>query len=325
MTVLVTGGGGFIGSRLVEALLAGGDEVRALVRYNSRNDWGNLEHLKPATTGLDVRSGDVTDARFVDELVEGCDRVYHLAALIGIPYSYHAPASYVATNVGGTLNVLEACRRHGVGRLVVTSTSEVYGTARYVPIDEAHPLQAQSPYAASKIGADKLAESYHLSFGPPVVVLRPFNTYGPRQSARAVIPAILHQALARRSPVVVGNLEPRRDLTYVADTVRAFRLAGSTPGIDGTTVHFGQGDSVSIQEVAEQCLEVTGHDAPITVDPERVRPGTSEVEVLHCDPTRASDLLGWVPTVPLDEGLRATADHLAEHRNDAAAAERYVV
>jgi NAD dependent epimerase/dehydratase len=324
MTALVTGGGGFIGSHLVEALLAGGDEVRALVRYNSRNDWGNLEHLKPATTGLDVRAGDVTDARFVDELVEGCDVVYHLAALIGIPYSYHAPSSYVATNVGGTLNVLEACRRHAVRRLVVTSTSEVYGTARYVPIDEAHPLHAQSPYAASKIGADKLAESYHLSFGLPVVVLRPFNTYGPRQSARAVIPAILHQALAGRSPVVVGNLEPRRDLTYVADTVRAFQRAGSIPGIDGATIHFGQGDSVSIREVAEMCLEVTGHHAPVTVDPARVRPHTSEVEVLHCDPTRALDVLGWAPTVRLDQGLRATAEYLTEHR-DGTAAERVVV
>jgi nucleoside-diphosphate-sugar epimerase len=200
----------------------------------------------------------------------------------------------------------------------------VYGTARYVPIDEAHPLQAQSPYAASKIGADKLAESYHLSFGLPVVVLRPFNTYGPRQSARAVIPAILHQALAGRSPVVVGNLKPRRDLTYVADTVRAFQLVGTTPGIDGTTVHVGQGDSVSIAEVAELCLAVTGHRAPVIVDPERVRPDTSEVEVLHCNPARARDLLGWMPTVRLDAGLRATAEYLAEHR-DGAAAERYVV
>jgi NAD dependent epimerase/dehydratase len=324
MTVLVTGSGGFIGSHLVEALLASGAEVRALVRYNSRNDWGHLEHLKPGTAGLDVRSGDITDARVVDELTEDCDVVYHLAALIGIPYSYHAPSSYVATNVGGTLNVLEACRRHRVRRLIVTSTSEVYGTARYVPIDEAHPLQAQSPYAASKIAADKLTESYHLSFGLPVVVLRPFNTYGPRQSARAVIPAILHQALAGRSPILVGNLEPSRDLTYVADTVHAFLLAGDAPGIDGHTIHFGQGDSVRVRELADLCLEVTGHRAAVHVDPERVRPGTSEVELLLCDASKARQLLGWAPTITLEQGLRLTAEYLAGHRDDTAA-ERYVL
>jgi len=244
--VLVTGAGGFIGSHLVETLLRSGCSVRALVRYNSRGSWGHLEELKPDLQDrLDVRLGDVTDPYLVRDLVAGCGVVFHLAALIGIPYSYRAPASYVATNVGGTLNVLEACRQAGVRRVIVTSTSEVYGTARYTPIDEAHPLQAQSPYAASKIAADKLAESYFCSYDLSVVILRPFNTYGPRQSARAVIPAILAQALAGAREICLGNLEPRRDLMFVEDTVQAFLLAAEAPGIEGETIHFGQGDFIT--------------------------------------------------------------------------------
>jgi NAD dependent epimerase/dehydratase len=325
VTVLVTGAGGFIGSHLVEALLAEGCAVRALVHYNSRNDWGNLEALRPESPpGLDVRQGDITDARSVDDLVEGCDRVFHLAALIGIPYSYQAPASYVATNVLGTLNVLEAGRRHGVERIVVTSTSEVYGTARYVPIDEQHPLQAQSPYAASKIAADKLAESYHRSFGLPVVVLRPFNTFGPRQSLRAIVPTILSQVLTGRASVRIGNLEPRRDLTYVTDTARAFVLAGGAPGIDGETIHFGQGRALSIGELVDRCLAVTGSEATVEVDEQRMRPAGSEVELLVCDPARAESLLGWRPVVGLDEGLRRTAAEL-ERRAESLHPAEYVV
>jgi NAD dependent epimerase/dehydratase len=325
VTVLVTGAGGFIGSHLVEALLAEGCEVRALVHYNSRNDWGNLEALRrePAP-GLDVRTGDVTDARRVDDLVDGCDRVFHLAALIGIPYSYQAPASYVATNVVGTLNVLEAGRRHEVERIVVTSTSEVYGTARYTPIDEHHPLQAQSPYAASKIAADKLAESYHRSFGLPVVVLRPFNTFGPRQSSRAIIPTILGQAITRRSPLRVGNLEPRRDLTYVTDTAQAFVLAGAVAGIEGETIHVGQGRALSIGELVDRCLALTDCDATVEVDEERIRPAGSEVGLLVCDPARAEALLGWRPHVDLDEGLRRTAADL-ERRVETLHPAEYVV
>jgi nucleoside-diphosphate-sugar epimerase len=295
------------------------------VHYNSRNDWGNLESLRrESPPALDVRMGDVTDARSVDDVVEGCHRVFHLAALIGIPYSYLAPASYVSTNVVGTLNVLEAARRHAVERLVVTSTSEVYGTARYAPIDEDHPLQAQSPYAASKIAADKLAESYHRSFGVPVVVLRPFNTFGPRQSARAIIPTILGQALAGRAAIRVGNLEPRRDLTYVTDTARAFVLAGATEGIDGQTIHCGQGQAVTMGELVDRCLAVTGCDATVEVDEERMRPAGSEVGLLQCDPARARSLLGWRPEVGLDEGLRRTAADL-ESRGDTLHPAEYVV
>jgi dTDP-glucose 4,6-dehydratase len=313
-SILVTGAGGFIGSHLTEALIRAGRRTRALVRYNGRGGWGHLERLRAAPpAGLDVRMGDITDASFVRRLVEGCDTVFHLAALIGIPYSYHAPSSYVSTNVVGTLNVLEACRDAGVRRLIVTSTSEVYGTARYAPIDEQHPLQGQSPYAASKIAADKLAESYFCSFDLPVVTLRPFNTYGPRQSARAVIPTVLTQALAGAREVRLGNLEPKRDLTFVGDTVRAFLLAAEAPGLEGKTVHFGQGEAVSVGDLARRCLEAVGSRAALVSDPERQRPEKSEVGLLLCNPARARELLGWKPEVALDEGLRLTADYLRAH------------
>jgi NAD dependent epimerase/dehydratase len=311
MKVLVTGAGGFIGSHLVEGLLGAGHEVKALVRYNSRGHWGHLEQLSPDVRGkLAVTLGDIADPFLVRDLVAGCEVVFHLAALIGIPYSYHAPGSYVATNVGGTLHVLEACRQARVGRVIITSTSEVYGTARYAPIDEQHPLQAQSPYAASKIAADKLAESYSSSFDLPVVTLRPFNTYGPRQSARAIIPTVLTQALRGAREIQLGNLEPRRDLTFVTDTVRAFLLAGQVPGIEGKTIHFGQGESVSIGDLARRCLEAVGSRAAITTVPERRRPEKSEVGLLLCDASRAREILGWQPRVTLDEGLRLTADYL---------------
>jgi NAD dependent epimerase/dehydratase len=314
MTVLVTGAGGFIGSHLVEQLLQLGQSVRALVRYNGRGSWGHLDSLRSSPPkNLEVRLGDVTDAGLMRELVAGCDIVLHLAALIGIPYSYHAPASYLATNLGGTYNVLEACRQARVRRVIITSTSEVYGTARYTPIDEAHPLQAQSPYAASKIAADKLAESYFCSFDVPVVTLRPFNTFGPRQSARAIIPTVLSQALAGAREIRLGNLEPRRDLTYVDDTVRAFVLAAETPGIEGQVIHFGQGQAVSVGELARQCLQVVGSDAVLTSVPERQRPEKSEVGLLLCHAARARALLGWQPRVTLEEGLRRTADYLRQH------------
>jgi dTDP-glucose 4,6-dehydratase len=258
------------------------------------------------------------------ELVEGCDCVFHLAALIGIPYSYHAPASYVATNVGGALNVLEACRRARVRRVVVTSTSEVYGTSRYVPMDEAHPLQAQSPYAASKIAADKLAESYFCSFDTPIVILRPFNTYGPRQSARAVIPTILSQALSGAKEISLGNLTPERDLTYVEDTARAFVLAGETPGIEGQTIHFGQGESVSIGDLARRCLAAVGSKAKITSGEERRRPEKSEVDLLRCNASKARSLLAWSPCVPLSEGLNRSAEYI-RNRLELYRHESYVV
>ena len=314
MKVLVTGAGGFIGSHVVEALLQAGHEVRALAHYNSRGSWGHLdESSASAREKLEVRLGDVTDASMVRALVDGCDVVLHLAALIGIPYSYHAPASYVATNVSGTLNVLEACRASRVRRVVVTSTSEVYGTALYTPIDEKHPLQGQSPYSASKIAADKLAESYFCSFDLPVVTLRPFNTFGPRQSARAVIPTVLTQALNGASEIRLGNLEPKRDLTFVEDTAQAFLLAAETPGIEGEVIHFGQGQAVSVGELAQHCLDAVGSKARIISMPERQRPEKSEVGLLLCDAAKARRVLHWTPQVPLDEGLHRTANYLRQH------------
>lgn len=311
MTVLVTGAGGFIGSHVTEALLRRGYTVHALVHYNGRGSWGHLEELRSDLQDrLHVHLGDVTDPYFIRELIAGCEIVFHLAALIGIPYSYHAPASYVATNTCGTLNILEASRQTGVRRVIVTSTSEVYGTARYTPIDEAHPLQAQSPYAASKIAADKLAESYFSSYDLPVVVLRPFNTYGPRQSARAVIPTVLTQALAGAEEIYLGNLEPQRDLTFVEDTAQAFLLAAETPNIEGDTIHFGRGKAVTVAELAQQCLDTIGSQARIVSVASRQRPEKSEVGVLLCDAAKARRLLGWTPQVSLDEGLHRTADYI---------------
>ena len=315
MKCLVTGAGGFIGSHLVEALLRAGFPVRALVHYNSRNSLGHLGHLckDGPREKLELRFGDVTDPHLVQELAAGCEVVFHLAALIGIPYSYNSPASYVTTNIIGTLHVLRACREARVRRLIVTSTSEVYGTARYTPIDEAHPLHAQSPYSASKIGADKLAESFFCSFDLPVVILRPFNTYGPRQSARAVIPAILTQALSETEEIRLGSLSPKRDLTFVEDTARAFMLAAEKPGIEGETIHFGQGMAYSVLEIAERCLKVVGSSARIvSVEPRR-RPEKSEVGLLLCDPSKAKRLLGWSPRFSFDDGLLATAEYLRAH------------
>ncbi len=314
MKTLVTGAGGFIGSHLTEWLLEKNHEVRALVRYSSEGGWGKLreipERLRPR---LEVRLGDVRDPYMMRDLVEGCDCVFHLASLIGIPYSYHAPASYVATNVGGALNLLEACRAARVRRLIITSTSEVYGTGRYIPMDESHPLQAQSPYAASKIAADKLAESYFCSFDVPVVILRPFNTYGPRQSARAVIPTIFAQVFSGAKEIFLGNLSPERDLTYVEDTARAFLAAAEIPGIEGKTVHFGQGESVSIGELGRLCLEVAQTDAKVKITKDRERPQKSEVDRLVCDAANARRLLGWTPQVALKDGLRRTADYVRDH------------
>lgn len=317
--ILVTGAGGFIGSHVVETLLRHGHQVRALVHYNSQGSWGHLRELGQQDQ-LEVRLGDVTDPYLVRDLVDGCEVVLHLAALIGIPYSYHAPASYITTNVGGTLNVLEACRQAVVQRVVVTSTSEVYGTARYAPIDEAHPLQAQSPYSASKIAADKLAESFFCSYDLPVVILRPFNTYGPRQSARAVIPTVLVQAMSGAAEIRLGNLTPQRDLTFVEDTARAFLLAAEAPGIEGEVIHFGQGSAISVGELAQRCLGVAAvaDQARIVSTAERQRPGKSEVELLVCNAAKAQRLLGWTPQVSLEEGLRRTAEyvraHLAQYR-----------
>ncbi len=313
--VLVTGAAGFIGSHLVEALVTLGARVTCLVHYNSASSVGNLGLLSADSRAqITVAAGNIEDCDFVQRTVEGQDIVLHLAALIGIPYSYVAPRSYVRTNVEGTLNILEAARRAGVGRVVHTSTSEVYGTAQRTPIDEEHPLQGQSPYSASKIAADKLAESYHRSFGTPVVTLRPFNTFGPRQSTRAFIPTIIVQALGGKV-VRLGALTPKRDMTYVTDTVEGFIRAATVPGIEGETINLGTGQMSSVGEFAERILALMGSKATIECDPARRRPEASEVMALVSDNGKARRLLGWKPGTALDDGLRATIDFIERHRD----------
>ncbi|MBL0059187.1 MAG: SDR family NAD(P)-dependent oxidoreductase [Elusimicrobia bacterium] len=314
MTLFVTGAGGFIGSHVVESLLDRGHRVRALVHYNGAGRRGFLDELDSRGRGrLDIVVGDVRDSSQMNALVQGCDKVIHLAALIAIPYSYQAAESYVETNVRGTLNILEACRRNKVRRVIVTSTSEVYGTAQRIPMTELHPLQAQSPYAATKMGADQLALSYHRSHGLPVVVLRPFNTYGPRQSARAVLPTILTQILSERKTISLGNLAPRRDLTFVTDTARAFVAALDRKGLEGEVIHFGQGSAVSVKELAERCFSVLKRKARVTTAGGRVRPRQSEVDLLVCDAAKAREKLGWEPRTSLDEGIRRTAAYIEKH------------
>jgi NAD dependent epimerase/dehydratase len=304
--VLVTGAGGFIGSHLVERLVELGASVRPLVRYNSRNDWGLLELLPAAVKDqLEVVAGDITDPFGVARAMAGCQVVFHLAALIAIPYSYIAPSQYVAVNCSGTLNLLEAARQQGVERFVHTSTSETYGTAQYTPIDEKHQLRGQSPYAASKIGADKLAESYYLSFGVPVSTIRPFNTYGPRQSARAVIPTIISQALSSET-IRLGSLTPVRDLNFISDTVEGFLKVAESPRALGEVINVGSGKSVSIGDLAQRILALVGGHPPIVTADERVRPEASEVMELLCDNRKAKELLGWEPKVGLEEGLDKT-------------------
>jgi UDP-glucose 4-epimerase len=306
--VLVTGADGFIGSHLTEALVRDGADVTAFCMYNSNGSLGWLDRADAdVRASLDFVLGDIRDPRFVDKAFESIDIVFHLAALIAIPYSYTAPSSFVDTNVMGTLNVLDAVRRNGVGRLVHTSTSEVYGTPEEIPITEDHPLRGQSPYSATKIGADKLAEAYFSSFETPVVTLRPFNTYGPRQSTRAVIPTILSQMIAGSSELRIGSLEPKRDFTYVSDTVSGFIAAGEQPGIEGEVIQLGTGSTSSIGEIVELARRLTGSDAVVRTESERVRPERSEVMVLLSDPTRARDLLRWAPVISLQEGLSRTA------------------
>lgn len=309
--VLVTGAGGFIASHLVERLLHEGARVRAFVRYNSRDEAGFLREVK-AQEGLEIVAGDLRNMGAVESAVEGIETVFHLGAVISIPYSYVNPVEVVESNVTGTLNVLMACRKWGVERVVHTSTSEVYGTARVVPIDESHPLQGQSPYSASKIGADKLAESFWDSYSLPVVTVRPFNTYGPRQSARAVIPTIVSQALLREV-VHLGNLEARRDFTYVDDTVEGFMMAAITEGIEGVVVNLGTGEDISVREVAETIIALTGRKVRIEVEEERMRPERSEVMRLVSDNRLAREKIGWRPEVSLEDGLRKTIDWIEGH------------
>jgi NAD dependent epimerase/dehydratase len=309
--VLVTGAGGFIGSHLTERLVSCGAQTRALIHYNSSSSWGWLEQ-SPHKDEIEIVQGDIRDADSLQSALNGCDVVFHLAALIAIPYSYQAPLSYVRTNVEGTLNVLQAALKESVERVVHTSTSEVYGSARTVPINEAHPLQGQSPYSASKIGADKIAESFHLSFGLPVVTVRPFNTFGPRQSARAVIPTIVTQALADE-PIRLGSLEPTRDLNYVADTVAGFIKAAESPNAVGETVNLGTGREISIGDLARTILGSMGKELPIVTDDNRIRPERSEVDRLCADAGKARELLGWRPEYSLEMGLEQTISWIEQN------------
>ena len=305
--VLVTGAGGFIGSHLAETLVRRGAKVRVLIRYNSAGRRGHLESLPDdVADAIEVVASTVEDPSAVRRAVAGCDTVWHLAALIGIPYSYVAPRHYVATNIEGTVNVLEACLERGVRRLVHTSTSETYGTAIFSPITEDHPLQGQSPYSASKIAADQMALAWHRSFELPVTVLRPFNTFGPRQSARAIIPTVMTQLLAGNPQVVVGNLAPQRDMNYVADTVAAFLNIAACDAAVGEVVHVGSGQAHTIGELIERIMTLFDRRVPIAHGAERVRPDNSEVMLLLADNAKAERLFGYQPTVGLDEGLRRT-------------------
>jgi NAD dependent epimerase/dehydratase len=313
---LVTGAGGFIGSHLTEALVRAGVRTRALVHYNSRGDWGQLAFLPAEIRNeIEVILGDVCDRSAMRQAVVGCDLVFHLAALIGIPYSYHAVESYVDTNVRGTLSILEACRDYGVERLLHTSTSEAYGTAQYTPIDERHPLHAQSPYAATKIGADQLAYSYFASFELPVVIMRPFNTFGPRQSTRAVIPTIISQALSGHQ-VKLGSTSPVRDFLYVADSACGYLSAADADPecVCGEVINLGTGRGVSIGQVVEMVSQVLDKPLEIVSTQERQRPERSEVFELLCSAEKARQRIGWQPQVSLEEGLARTVAWIDDHR-----------
>lgn len=317
--VLVTGADGFIGSHLVELLVREGHQVRAFVMYNSFNSWGWLDQTAPDVAGnFEVVAGDIRDPHGVMAAMEGCDVVLHLAALIAIPFSYHSPDAYVATNVTGTLNILQAARHHQVSRVVCTSTSEVYGTAQFVPITEEHPLNAQSPYAATKTGADQLALSFHQSFDLPVTVLRPFNTYGPRQSARAVIPTIVGQIAAGAREIRLGALHPTRDFTFVRDTARGFLQAAACDAAIGQVTNIGSGFEISIADTAALIGEVMSVDVEIVPDDERMRPAASEVERLFAGTERARERFDWAPEHGGREGFARGLAETAEWFQDPA-------
>lgn len=311
--VLVTGAGGFIGSTLTEELVRQGAKVRAFVRYNSRGEPGFLKMMPAELRGsVELIAGDIRDLPAYEEAAEGVDTIFHLGALIAIPYSYKHPVEVAEVNVMGTLNALMAAKRAGVRRLIHTSTSEVYGTALRVPIDEEHPLQGQSPYSASKIGADKLAESFYCTYELPVVTVRPFNTYGPRQSTRAVIPTIITQALTLDT-IQLGSLETRRDFTFVTDTVSGFMRAAETEGVEGQTFNLGVGEEVTVGELVEIILRHVNRNVTIVQDPQRMRPQKSEVMRLLSNNSKARARLGWKPEVSMEEGLKRTITWINEH------------
>jgi dTDP-glucose 4,6-dehydratase len=311
--VLVTGAGGFIASHLIERLVKEGAQVRAFIRYNSRNDVGMLRLASTEVfSALEIVQGDLRDVEAVRKAVKGVDTVFHLGALIAIPYSYVNPREVIDVNIMGTLNVLMAARDATVRRVVHTSTSEVYGTAQYTPIDEKHPLQGQSPYSASKIGADKIAESFYRSFDVPVVTLRPFNTYGPRQSARAVIPTIITQALTR-DQVKLGSLDPMRDFTYAADTANGFVRVAEAENVLGEDINLGNDNTIRIGDLAEKIFNIIGKTPKIVADQQRVRPGKSEVMKLWASNQKARERIGWEPLISLDEGLKRTIEWISGH------------
>jgi dTDP-glucose 4,6-dehydratase len=310
--VLVTGAGGFIGSHLTERLLAEGAQVRALVHYNALGSRGWLD-TTPDHPALTVIAGDIADRGSVAQAVGEAEIIFHLAALIGIPYSYHAPESYVRTNIIGTLNVLQVAQERGVERVFHTSTSEVYGTARYAPIDESHPLQGQSPYSATKIGADKLVESFYLSFGLPVITIRPFNTFGPRQSTRAVIPTIISQCLAGKQRIQLGALTPTRDLNYVSNTVEGYLAAAQAPDVMGETFNLGSEREISIGDLASLIARLCGVEVIVESEAERLRPAGSEVERLLAESAKARRLLDWEPRLTLEEGLGLTIEWIRQN------------
>ena len=306
--ILVTGSDGFIGSHLTERLAKEGAKVRAFVYYNSFGHCGWLDEIEQdLMENIEIFVGDVQDPSRVAESVKDQEFVFHLASLIAIPYSYHAPDSYVKTNVGGTLNILNACHKTGVHRLIHTSTSEVYGTAQYVPIDEKHPLQGQSPYSASKIGADMLAESFYRSFDLPVVIIRPFNTYGPRQSARAIIPTIMSQLFQNTKKIKLGTLSPTRDFNYVDDIASAFKTIAACDKAVGHVINIGSGKEISMGDLVNTIMKITGKSAEVECEDQRLRPSKSEVNRLVCDATRAREWTGWSPKYALEEGLVETS------------------
>lgn len=310
---LVTGADGFIGSHLVDLLLKNNIKVRALSQYNSFNNWGWLEGKKDPN--LEIVCGDVRDAAFCRHITRDVDTIFHLAALIAIPYSYVAPESYVDTNITGTLNICQAAKDHGTQRVIVTSTSEVYGTAQYVPIDEKHPRQPQSPYSATKIGADAIAKSFYNAFGLPVVIARPFNTYGPRQSARAIIPTIISQIANGAREIKVGDLSPTRDFNFVEDTCRGFLALATAEGIEGEEINIATATEVSMEETLKTIAELMDADVKYIVDPERLRPAKSEVFRLCGDNTKITTLTDWRPQVTLREGLKRTIDWFCDPAN----------
>ena len=311
--VLVTGAGGFIGSHLTEELVKLGAKVRVFLRYNSQNRQGLIECLPKDIQGsLDIFWGDLKDSEAARQAVKGSQIVFHLGALIAIPYSYVNPLDFVQTNVVGTANILNACRDHQVEKLIHTSSSEVYGTAQYTPINEAHPLQGQSPYSATKIATDKLVESYYCSFALPVTILRPFNAYGPRQSARAIIPTIITQTLTSKK-IKLGSLEPTRDFTYISDTIEGFIKLGECQHALGQTINVGSGQEISIKDLVKKISCILEKDVEIECEPARVRPKKSEVERLICDNSKAREMLHWEPKIPLDEGLRKTIKWISKN------------